>query len=61
VHDAALVETLETRTEGIFKEADEVGVGGAGVEEEWELGGDRGGELELGGEGVELDFFGAVM
>jgi hypothetical protein len=61
VNYAALFKTLEVRAEGIFEKADEVGVGGAGVEEEGELRGERSGELELGGEGVELDFFGAVM
>jgi hypothetical protein len=61
VHDAALFQALQPWAEGLLEQADKVGVGGARVEEERELRGQGGDEGELDGEGVELDFFGAVV
>ncbi len=61
VHHAAAGQALKPRAKGVLEQADKVGVGSPRVEKQWELGGQGGREVELGCEGVELDFFGAVV
>ena len=61
MHHAALLQPLEARAKGVLEQADEIGVRGARVQEERELRRQRGGEGELDGEGVQLNFFGAVV
>jgi hypothetical protein len=61
VHHAALVQALEARPEGVLEQAHKVGVGGARVQEERQLRGQRRGEGELRREGVQLDLLGAVV